>query len=56
MSAKKEYSMLLRNGILLELYPELEGEWLLDKDTFTKLYEANLYFTEQLEIDDYEEL
>lgn len=56
MSAKKQYNMLLKNGILLELYPELIGEWSLDKDTFTKLYEANLYFTEPLEVEDYEEL
>lgn len=56
MSARREYNVLLKNGILLELYPELIGNWLDDKDTFTKLYEANLYFTEPLEVDDYEEL
>ena len=56
MSAKKQYNMLLKNGILLELYPELIGEWSLDKDTFTKLYEANLYFTEPLEVEDFDNL
>jgi hypothetical protein len=57
MSAKKQYNMLLKNGILLELYPEeLTGNWLEDKETFTKFYEANLYFKEPLEVEDYEEL
>lgn len=56
MSAKKQYNMLLKNGILLELYEELEGNWELDKDSFTKLYEANLFFTEHLEVEDYDEL
>jgi len=56
MSAKKEYKMLLRNGMLLDLYEELVGNWEEDKDTFTKIYEANLFFTEHLEVDDYEEI
>lgn len=56
MTAKTEYNMLLKNGILLELYPEMCGEWELDKDSFTKIHEANLFFTEPLEVDDYDEL
>lgn len=56
MTAKREYNMLLKNGILLELYPEFTGDWSIDEDSFTKLHEANLFFIEPLEVDDYEEL
>jgi hypothetical protein len=56
MSAKKEYNALLKNGVLLDLFEDMCGNWEEDESLFTKYYEANLFFTQDLEIDDYEEL
>ncbi len=58
MSAKSQYKMLLKSGILLEMYEEydLSGNWEEDKHTFEKIYEAEESFTTNLEIEDgYEE-
>ena len=41
MSAKGEYHTLLALGDLLDIYPELTGDWELDKTTFTSLWEDN---------------
>jgi hypothetical protein len=56
MSAKKEYNALLKSGALTELFDDMQGSWEVDEDTFTRYYEANLFFTQNLEVDDYEEL
>lgn len=42
MTAKKEYNNLLENGELLEMYPELSGSWIKDKDKFTLIWEQNI--------------
>jgi hypothetical protein len=39
MRAKKDYDVLLSNGILLDMYPELTGNWKEDIDIYTKIWE-----------------
>ena len=39
MQAKKDYDVLLSNGILLDMYPELSGNWKEDVDVYTKIWE-----------------
>lgn len=39
--ARSEYQLLLDVGDLLELYPELSGNWELDKVRFMALWDAN---------------
>lgn len=56
MSAKKEYNALLKSGALMELFEGMSGNWQDDEDVFIKYYEANLFFTQNLEVDDYDEL
>lgn len=41
MQAKKEYTTLLKNKELLELYPGLSGSWKEDKKVFTAIWEQN---------------
>lgn len=41
MSAHKEYEFLKANGVLLELFPELSGEWADDKKVFTQMWDLN---------------
>ena len=56
MSAKSQYKTLLKSGILLELYPELIGEWDSDKHEFEKIWEVEQSFTNNLDVeDDYEQ-
>lgn len=55
MSARGEYNVLLELGDLLVLYPELKGEWDLDKDVFTSMWEANKDVFKDLDMD-YEEI
>lgn len=42
MKAKNEYDELLKNGELLELYPDLSGSWQKDKNSFTAAWEQNV--------------
>lgn len=42
MRVRKEYDILLENGELLELYPELSGSWGKDKNKFTVLWDKNI--------------
>lgn len=49
MSAKKQYNILLKNGILLELYDTMTGIWLEDKHEFERIYEAEESFTNNIE-------
>lgn len=51
MTPYKQYKMLLANGILEELYPELTGEWEEDKKTFINIIEMNEMFTKNLDVD-----
>ena len=55
MSAKGEYNILLEMGELLEIYPDLSGEWVKDKDKFTSLWDENNNLFNSLNVD-YEEL
>lgn len=41
MSAIKEYEFLKSNGVLLELFPDLTGDWKSDSKIFTELWELN---------------
>ena len=41
MSEHKEYEFLKANGVLLELFPELSGEWVDDKKVFTQMWDLN---------------
>lgn len=54
MQAYREYKMLLDNGILEELYPELSGNWEEDKKLFINILEMNELFTKKIDVD-YEE-
>lgn len=56
-NAKKQYNMLLKSGLLLELYPEMSGEWIEDKQEFERIYEMEDFYTNNTELDDdgYEE-
>lgn len=51
MKAKNEYDVLLDNGELLELYPELSGSWTKDKKKFTKIWEQNIEAIKNIDID-----
>jgi len=53
---RKQYNMLLKSGILLEMYPEMSGEWIEDKHEFEKIYEMEQSFTNNLDVidEDYE--
>jgi len=56
MTAKKEYNVLLENGELLELYPELSGSWKEDKELFTPIWETNKEAIKNIDEDfDFEE-
>ena len=50
MRAKKEYEVLLNNGELLEMYPELSGVWSKDKKRFTKIWEQNVEAIKNIDI------
>lgn len=50
MRVKKEYNILLENGELLELYPELSGSWLKDKKDFTIIWEQNTKAIKDIDI------
>ena len=55
MSAKGEYLKLNEIGELLELYPELTGDWSIDREVFTEMWEANKDVFNELR-QNYEEL
>jgi hypothetical protein len=38
---KSIYEALIKSGDLLEMYPELTGEWKIDKEDFRSQYEFN---------------
>ena len=50
MSAHKEYEFLKANGVLLEVFPELSGDWLEDEKTFTERWELNVDVFNNLDI------
>lgn len=54
MNAKKQYNILLKSGILLEMYETLTGNWLEDKHEFEKIYEMEQSFTNNLDVIDEE--
>lgn len=51
MRAKQEYHVLLENGELLEMYPELSGSWSKDKNQFTVLWEQNAEAIKNIDVD-----
>jgi hypothetical protein len=57
MSAKSQYNILLKSGLLLELYDTLSGVWSEDKHEFERIYEAEEFYSNNIEIeeDGYEE-
>lgn len=50
MKAKEEYNVLLDNGELLELYPELSGSWAKDKKKFTVIWEQNIEAIKNIDV------
>jgi|LakMenEpi03Aug12_release.lakeMendotaPanAssembly.Ray.scaffolds.fasta_scaffold4597114_2 hypothetical protein len=38
---KAIYEALIKSGDLLDMYPELSGEWIKDKEDFKSQYEFN---------------
>ena len=58
MKTKKEYDVLLENGELLEMYPELSGSWSQDKNSFTVIWEQNIEAIKNIDInfDEFEQL
>lgn len=56
MKAKKEYDVLLENGELLEMYPELSGSWKEDKKNFIVIWEQNIEAIKNIDVnfDEYE--
>ena len=50
MKAKNEYDELLKNGELLELYPDLSGSWQKDKKSFTAAWEQNIEAIKDIDI------
>lgn len=55
-NAQKEYNMLLKNGVLLELYEDMQGNWEEDGVGFTKIYDANQFFINDSELGHYDEV
>jgi hypothetical protein len=56
MTIRKQYNMLLKSGILLEMYEGygFTGIWLEDKHQFEKIYEMEQSFTNNLDVIDEE--
>lgn len=57
MTAKKQYNALLKRGILLDMYETLIGVWEEDKHEFERIFEAEQFYTNNIELEDdgYEE-
>ena len=51
MNSRTEYKVLLENGELLEMYPELSGSWSKDKEKFSILWEQNLEAIKDIDVD-----
>lgn len=51
MKAKQEYDVLLENGELLEMYPELSGSWEEDKKSFSVIWEQNIEAIKDIDVD-----
>lgn len=51
MRVKDEYIELLKNGELLELYPELFGSWAKDENKFTQIWEQNVEAIKNIDTD-----
>lgn len=58
MTAKKQYNLLLKQGLLLEIYDVqgLTGDWNIDKEIFESIYELETSFINNTEVidEDYE--
>ena len=54
MTAKKQYALLLKQGLLLEGYEGLTGDWVQDKEMFESIYELELSFISNVEFNDEE--
>lgn len=52
--AKKQYNLLLKEGMLLDMYYNLSGVWEDDKKKFLDLYETEQFYTNNIEIIDEE--
>lgn len=55
--AKKEYNILLESGDLLDIFPELSGEWNSDKVIFEKVYSDYIKILNDMDVEfeDYNE-
>ena len=51
MSVKQDYDLLLESGDLKLLFPKAKGEWDLDKDQFTKIYNINQELLKQYDVE-----
>lgn len=51
MKLKQGYDALLRDGELLEMYPELSGSWEKDKEAFSVIWEQNIEAIKNIDID-----
>jgi hypothetical protein len=46
---EKEYNALLESGALLEMFPDLKGNWKDDKKVFTSQHNLNVDFINDVE-------
>jgi hypothetical protein len=52
--AKKQYNLLLKEGMLLDMYGNLSGIWEEDRNKFLDIYETEQFYTNNIEVIDEE--
>jgi hypothetical protein len=52
--AKKQYNLLLKEGMLLDMYNNLSGIWEEDRNKFLDIYETEQFYTNNIEVIDEE--
>jgi hypothetical protein len=52
--AKKQYNLLLKEGMLLDMYNNLSGFWEEDRNKFLDIYETEQFYTNNIEVIDEE--
>lgn len=51
MSARSEYDVLVKNGVLEEIFPGFSGDWEKDKNRFTRMWEMNNAAIKEIDTD-----
>lgn len=51
---KKLYDFLLENGELLELFPEMSGQWKTDKEEFTRQQKETENLSKNIQVNDFD--